>query len=289
MLLRYLKQLQDQGHSHLFVTDEARVVLRKLYKGEISLAPGGKTATAAIAKGPAQVIPRPSAQESKPNRNKSVGKPSINGKTAEEQLESLKLQADHWPAIKELGSLRPTMVFSEGNPEADLMLIGDAPSHYDERARSPFQGETGEKLNAILKAMGLSRDAVYLSNLCKFRPALPGQTTNNRKPRPEEMAACMPFIKAEIGIVKPKLILALGAGASQHLLGSDATFDQLRGRWHEVEGIPLRVSHHPSYLLLSDKDALLEKRKIWEEMLVVMEKLALPISEKQKNYFLPKK
>lgn len=296
MLLSYLKQLQAHGQTHLAVTAEARDVLRKLYKGEISLsgdtaAPPAEDSPAVAASGETK-IPRPTGGESSARAERAkqaVGKPSINGKTAEEQIASLKTQAQNWPAIKALGSLRPTLVFSSGNLEADLMFIDDAPSYHDERARLPFQGPSGEKLDLILKAMGLTREQVYLSNLCKFRPTLPGQTTNNRRPRPEETAVCRPFLIAEISIVKPKVIVALGASSAKHLLESEAAFDSLRGQWHEVSATAVRVTHHPSFLLLSDKDALVEKRKIWEEMLVVMEKLALPISEKQKGYFLPKK
>ena len=94
---------------------------------------------------------------------------------------------------------------------------------------------------------------------------------------------------AEIKIVQPKVIVALGASAAQNLLASEEPFDNLRGQWHEIARTPVRVSHHPSFLLLSNQDALAEKRKIWEEMLVVMEKLALPITDKQRSYFLPKK
>jgi len=300
MLLSYLKQLQASGQTHLPVTQEAREVLRQLYKGELSLAPGqapapqkkgSVEAVEEAAQTPRATIPRPAASPTSPSstRQPLSGTPSINGQTKEEQLTSLQTQAKNWPAIKTLGSLRPTMVFSSGNPEADVMLIGDAPGHHEERARAPFQGPTGGKLDAILKAMGLSREAVYLSNLCKFRPALPGQTTNNRRPRPEEMEACLPFVMAEIKIVQPKVIVALGASAAQNLLASEEPFDNLRGQWHEIAGTPVRVSHHPSFLLLSNQDALAEKRKIWEEMLVVMEKLALPITDKQRSYFLPKK
>jgi len=294
MLLSYLKQLQASGQTHLPVTQEAREVLRQLYKGTLSLSPDSpapqkQKEPQQEQAAPATTIPGPTAQQTSKPSAELVGSPSINGSTPEEQLTSLQTQAQNWPAIKTLGSLRPTMVFSSGNPEADVMLIGDAPGHHEERARAPFQGPTGEKLDAILKAMGLSREAVYLCNLCKFRPALPGQTTNNRKPRPEEMAACLPFVMAEINIVKPKVIVALGASAAQNLLSSEEPFDNLRGEWHEIAGTPVRVSHHPSFLLLSNQDALAEKRKIWEEMLVVMEKLALPISAKQQSYFLPKK
>ena len=89
--------------------------------------------------------------------------------------------------------------------------------------------------------------------------------------------------------MRPKVIIALGAAAAHGLLESEESFDNLRSKWHQVDNIPVRVSHHPSFLLLADKDALAEKRKIWEDMLVVMERLNLTISEKQKGFFLPKK
>ena len=136
--------------------------------------------------------------------------------------------------------------------------------------------------------MGLKREEVYLTNLCKFRPALPGQTTNNRPPRAQEIAYSLPFFEAELEIVRPTMIVALGATAAQGLLGFENTkpdLTALRGSWHDFQGYPLRISHHPSFLLLDDKDAGQEKRKIWEDMLVTMEKLSLPISDKQRGYF----
>ncbi|MEM9081738.1 MAG: uracil-DNA glycosylase, partial [Verrucomicrobiota bacterium] len=193
-----------------------------------------------------------------------------------------------WPPARDLGSLREKMVFATGNPHAHLMLVGEGPGYQEERQGEPFVGPAGEKLNAILKAMGLSRNDVYITNVCKFRPALPGQTTNNRKPRPEEIAACLPFLLTEIELIQPQVIVALGAAAAQGLLDSTEPVGKLRGSWHELSNIPIRVTYHPSYLLHSDQNALGEKRKVWEDMLVVMEKLGLPISEKQKSYFLPK-
>ena len=176
------------------------------------------------------------------------------------------------------------MVFSAGNPEADFMLVGEAPGFQEEQKLEPFVGPAGEKLNQILKAMGLAREKVYISNVCKFRPATRNQTTNNRKPSPEEMATSLPFVKAEIDIVKPSVIVALGGSAAQGLLGSDKPVGQLRESWHQFQGIPLRVTYHPSYLL-SQEDGLGEKRKVWEDMLAIMEKLGLPVSEKQRSYF----
>jgi DNA polymerase len=179
------------------------------------------------------------------------------------------------------------MVFATGNPEARLMLIGEAPGYQEEKEREPFVGPAGQKLNEILKAMGLSREEVYISNIVKFRPAMPKQTTNNRKPTPEEMATCLPFVRAEIGIIQPECIIALGGSAAEGLLGLAGTVASMRGPWHDFEGTPVCVTYHPSYLLQSG-GANPVKRQVWEDMLRVMEKLGLPISDRQRGYFLPK-
>jgi len=179
------------------------------------------------------------------------------------------------------------MVFSTGNPEADLMLIGEAPGYHEEKKQEPFVGPAGEKLNQIVKAMGLSRDEIYISNVCKFRPATKNQTMGSRKPSPDEMAANLPFLRAEIDVVKPKVIIALGGTAIEGLLEQSKPVSQLRNAWHQFQGIPLRVTYHPSYLL-RQSEGTNEKRMVWEDMLAAMEKLGLPVSEKQRRYFLPK-
>ena len=296
MLLPYLRQQLAKGQTHLAVTPAAREVLRKIYKGEIAFgekaaakaATQTKTATApAHPKEQKHMIPRPTALSDR-KAPLNIPTPCPQGDTAEEQLASLRNLIENCSFTRDLGSFRKTLVFSIGSPEADLMLIGDTPGYHEEQKREPFAGPAGDKLTAILAAMGLAREQIYITNLCKFRPALPGQTRNNRPARPEEIQISRPYLRAEIEIVRPKVIIALGAAAAHGLLDSKDSFDDLRNVWHEIDGIPVRVSHHPSFLLLADKDALTEKRKIWEDMLVVMEKLNLPISEKQRAFFLPK-
>lgn len=294
MLLPYLRQLLAKGETHLVVSPEAREILRRLYKGELSLDGPPKKGSGAKADptdGPRRpLIPRQGRRESAPSASSigPVAKPVPQGRNAEEQIASLRDLAEHWPAFRDLGSFRKTLVFSCGPLDADLMFVGDTPGHHEEQRREPFAGPAGEKLDAILKAMGLDREQVYLTNVCKFRPALPGQTTNNRPTRPEEFAHSRPFVLAEIAIVKPKVIVALGATAAHALLENQRSLEDLRSRWHEVAGVPTRVTHHPSFLLLADQDALLEKRKLWEDLLVVMERLALPISKRQRGYFSTK-
>lgn len=178
------------------------------------------------------------------------------------------------------------MVFAIGDPDADIMLVGEAPGYNEEKEGEPFVGPAGQKLNDILKAMSVKREDVYISNLVKFRPAMPKQTTNNRRPSPEEMAACLPLVMAEISVVQPKIIITLGGTAAEGLLGLEGTVGSMRGKWHELSGIPTRVTYHPSYLLQSGSNEV--KRSLWEDMLAAMEKLGMPVSEKQKAYFLPK-
>jgi uracil-DNA glycosylase len=281
VLLDFLAAEQARGVSHIYLDDDAREGLRGL----------ANQAKAASSPAPvAEITPRRVeilVSEPVVAAPKAITSLAVVGSTRTEQLESLRQQAENWAPVRALGTLRETMVFSTGNPEARVMLIGEAPGYQEERERQPFVGPAGQKLNDILKAMGLSRDEVYISNLVKFRPSMPSQTTNNRKPTPEEMASCLPFVKAEIEIVQPECIIALGGTAAEGLLGLSGTVTSMRGNWHDFEGRPVRVSYHPSYLLQSGGSSQV-KRQLWEDMLMVMERLGLPISEKQRGFFLTK-
>lgn len=271
-LLDYLHQLKNQGVSHVPVDDAARAVLRELYtRGSARKSPSR---------------PTPSAAQPTPPANQAPVSHEIRatGNTPAEQISSLAHLAENWAPARALGTLRDIMVFSCGNPQADLMLVGEAPGYHEEQKKEPFVGPAGGKLDQILKAMGLARNQVYISNVCKFRPATKNQTTNNRKPSAEELACSLPFIQAEIDVVKPKVIIALGGSAAEGLLKQTAPVGKLREAWHQFQGIPLRVTYHPSYLLRQE-DELGEKRKVWEDMIAAMEKLGLPISDKQRGYF----
>jgi DNA polymerase len=205
------------------------------------------------------------------------------GRTKEEKLRWLAegLRAD--PTIRALDSLRETLVFAAGSPDARLMFIGEAPGAEEERQGQPFVGPAGQLLTKMIQAMGLKREETYISNLVKYRPALPNQGESNRKPTPSEMAACLPVIRAEVEVVRPEVIVALGGTAAQGLLGVEEPVTRLRNRFHSFEGIPLMVTFHPSYLLRNA--ALSERRKVWEDLLLVMERLQLPISPKQRAFF----
>ena len=265
--------------THVHLDDGAREALREVFNSAKAknAAPTGEKAAPL----PAEI------NLDEPQIPVAAATPTLEGTSPAEQLASLQRQAADWTAIKALGSLRETMVFASGNPEARLMLVGEAPGYHEEREGNPFAGDAGQKLDLILKAMGFSREEVYLSYIVKFRPATLRQATNNRKPTPEEMAACLPFIRAEIGIVKPACIVALGETAAAGLLGLDAAVVAMRESWYDFAATPVRVTYHPSTLLQTHA-ASTTKRQLWEDMLAVMEKLDLPISEKQRGFFLPK-
>ncbi|MDB6072681.1 MAG: phage polymerase-related protein [Verrucomicrobiaceae bacterium] len=237
---------------------------------------------------PAPVAP-PEAQPAAPAGGWTVI--DVPGATLTEKLAQLAAIAEADPAPRALGSLRETMVFAVGSPEARLMFVGEAPGAEEERQREPFVGPAGQLLTKIIEnAMGLQRPTMYISNICKFRPSMgEGQGNRNRQPTPEEMEACVRYIQTEIRLIRPTVIVALGATAATGL-GLQGAVGRLRSRFHEVDGIPTMVTYHPSYILRQEQEGggMIARRQVWEDMLMVMEKLGMPISEKQRAFFKPK-
>jgi len=183
-----------------------------------------------------------------------------------------------------LAASRTTVVFGVGNIDAPLMFVGEAPGADEDEQGEPFVGRAGQLLTKIILATGLSRADVYIANILKCRPDTPGQSAGNRPPTPEERATCIPYLQEQIDLIKPKAIVALGATAVDGLLGKTLGITKLRGNWQTYRGIPLMPTYHPAYLLRNQ--AMSEKRKVWEDILKVMEKLEMPISTKQRNFFL---
>ena len=183
-----------------------------------------------------------------------------------------------------LASSRKNVVFGVGSIDAQLMFVGEAPGADEDEQGEPFVGKAGQLLTKIIQATGLSRADVYIANILKCRPDTPGQSAGNRKPTPDEMATCIPYLHEQIDLIQPKVIVALGATAVEGLLGKSLGITKLRGTWKTYRGTPLMPTYHPAYLLRNQ--AMSEKRRVWEDMLAVMEKLGMPISEKQRNYFL---
>ena len=182
-----------------------------------------------------------------------------------------------------LVAARKQVVFGVGALDAPLMFVGEAPGADEDDQGEPFVGAAGKLLTRIIQTMGLSRETVYIANILKCRPDTPGQSSGNRKPTPEEMQTCIPFLHEQIDLIRPQVLVGLGGTALEGLLGKGG-ITRLRGQWHSYRGIPLMPTYHPAFLLRNQ--ALSEKRRVWEDMLLVMEKLGLQISEKQRNFFL---
>lgn len=205
-------------------------------------------------------------------------------------------KADSFAALREmvlactqcpnLVSSRKNVVFGVGNEAADIMFVGEAPGADEDAAGEPFVGKAGQLLTKIIETMDLARDQVYIANILKCRPDTPGKRYGNRPPTSDEMATCSPWLHRQIEFIQPKIIVALGKTAVEGLLEQQVAITRFRGTWQTYRGIPLMPTFHPAYLLRNQ--ALTEKRKIWEDMLAVLEKAALPISEKQRGFFLPR-
>jgi uracil-DNA glycosylase len=176
-------------------------------------------------------------------------------------------ETDSWSQLEEevaactrcpLYQTRSNAVFGVGNRQADWMVIGEAPGAEEDRRGEPFVGAAGQLLNAMLKAIGLERESVYIANILKSRP--PG----NRDPKPDEVAACMPFLQRQIALLQPRLLLIVGRIAAQNLLATSVPLGRLRGTVHQFGNLktPLIVTYHPAYLLRSPG----EKRKAWEDL-----------------------
>lgn len=182
-----------------------------------------------------------------------------------------------------LASSRKNVVFGVGNINAELMFVGEAPGADEDIQGEPFVGKAGQLLTKIIETMGLRRDSVYIANILKCRPDTPGQASGNRKPTPEEMHTCIPFLHEQIDLIRPKVLVALGGTAVEGLLGKTVGIMKLRGNWQTYRGTPLMPTYHPAFVLRNQ--ALTEKRKVWEDMMMVMERLGMPISDKQRKFF----
>lgn len=184
------------------------------------------------------------------------------------------------------------VVFGVGNIDADIFFCGEAPGGEEEIQGEPFVGPAGQLLTKMIIGMGLRREDVYIGNILNWRPQMEGRSSGksitqvgNRPPSEAEMSFGLPYLRAQIEVVQPKVVVALGSTAAQGLLGfgSFKSLGSIRGKWQTFNGTPLMVTYHPSYLLRYGTPQA--KRQVWEDLLQVMEKVGLPISEKQRGYF----
>ncbi|MGH9514996.1 MAG: uracil-DNA glycosylase [Terriglobales bacterium] len=165
---------------------------------------------------------------------------------------------------------RKQIVFGVGNPRADLMFIGEAPGADEDEKGEPFVGRAGQLLTNMIKAMGLSREEVYIANIIKCRPP------SNRTPERDECETCSPFLMRQIQTVAPKAIVALGAVAAKTLLAINAPMSELRGRWYDFRGTKLAVTYHPAFLLRDPR----QKKETWKDLQMVMKELGFELPSK---------
>ena len=282
--IRHLEGLKARGVRYVEVAPETLRALSQAPQRAPASRPAPSAPVAPVA--PRPLIPRPApvpAPTPVPAPLPPAAPAGVSGDKAT-AFAALRTRALACVLCPHLVASRSNVVFGVGDINARLMFVGEAPGADEDQQGEPFVGRAGQLLTKIIQAAGLSRETVYIANILKCRPDTPGETSGNRKPTPAEMATCIPFLQEQIDLIKPEVLIALGGTAVEGLLGKTLGITKLRGIWQTYRGIPLMPTYHPSYLLRNQ--AVSEKRKVWEDMLQAMEKLGLPISEKQRNFFL---
>ncbi len=297
--IQHLQELKAHGVRFVPVAPETLAALsqpRKVMPAQSPSAPPAPPPRAEMKPParPAPAAPKPADQRPAVEQMLSLALPGEAAITPSAAVLSPEAKAAAFTELRErvlacmkcphLAASRKNVVFGVGSLDAELMFIGEAPGADEDDQGEPFVGRAGQLLTKIIQAMGLTRDTVYIGNILKCRPDTPGQTAGNRKPTAEEMNTCIPYLHEQIDLIRPKVIVALGATAVEGLLGKTIGITRLRGTWKTYRGIPLMPTYHPAYLLRNQAPS--EKRRLWEDMLQVIEKVGLPISAKQRSYFL---
>lgn len=304
-----LRRLKSAGVKTVSVSDASVAALRRVLAAR---GPASAPAVAVISGEPAAPRPATAASAVSPALQNYVAKTPVLTRPAAPAAAASNLpappevnlpagdKATRWAALlaQVTGdatcrvNVRPgkKVVLGVGSLDARIMFVGEAPGAEEEIQGEPFVGPAGQLLTKMIQAMGLTRSEVYIGNIMNWRPQMPtigGQEQiGNRPPTEEEMRYCLPYLRAQIDVVAPELLVALGSTAAQGLLGfgSFKALGEIRGGWREFAGRPLLVTYHPSYILRNQSNR--SKRMIWEDLLKVMERAALPVSEKQRGYFL---
>jgi uracil-DNA glycosylase len=278
----------DETDIDALVQDVRRHLAWQLSEGWTSVMQDAKTQPAAVAQTPRR--PEPSAPSAPPGEGRAFAQPATprapptTSRVSEEISRTAAPGASAQPTApiealgrktldeirQDLGDCRrcnlcegrKQIVFGSGNPHAELVFVGEGPGADEDIQGVPFVGQAGQLLTKMIEAMGFSRDDVYICNVVKCRP--PG----NRNPEPDEIAACEPFLKAQLKAIQPKVIVALGKFAAQTLLRDSTPITRMRGNWREYEGIPLMPTFHPAYLLRSPG----EKKHAWADLQAVMKR-----------------
>jgi DNA polymerase len=278
----HLEDLKSQGTKFVPVNPQNLSMLTTPMRSGAKQTPISKpeTASAPIAMAPTPTLTPQKVVGPAPEAAPVVITPT-GDKTAD--LGALRERAMICVKCPNLASSRKNVVWGVGDINSPLMFVGEAPGADEDEQGEPFVGRAGQLLSKIIEAMGFSRETVYIANILKCRPDTPGQSAGNRPPTPEEIQRCLPYLNAQIDLIQPKAIVALGATAVAGLFGKAAPISKIRGSFMTFRNIPVMPTFHPSYLLRPNGFAA--KPLVWQDMLLVLEKLGRPISEKQRGFF----
>ncbi len=297
-----LRRLKGAGVGTVSVSEETLAAVRRVVRARAGGAPRAETAPITPQAPAAAPAARPSPAAPVPA---TVALPRVAAPSLPEapvvrlpdgdkrvRWDALLAQVTGDPVCR--ANVRPgkKVVLGVGTLDAAIMFVGEAPGAEEEIQGEPFVGPAGQLLTKMIQAMGVARGDVYIGNIMNWRPQMPTvegrDQVGNRPPTEDEMRYCLPYLRAQIEVVKPRLLVALGSTAAQGLLGfrSFKALGDVRGRWHDFGGRPLMVTYHPSYILREPTNR--KKRLIWDDLLQVMERAGLPISERQRGFFLEK-
>jgi DNA polymerase len=288
-----LRRLKAEGRRSISYSDEHLGALREAVESFVAAPPAAAPDEPGAAPVPTQPVPASGARVAR-------ARSSFAPVPAEPPVFTLPAgdKATRWNALRELvlnhpvcrAHVRPgkQVVLGVGELDAKIFFCGEAPGAEEEVQGEPFVGPAGQLLTRMILGMGLKREEVYIGNIMNWRPEIEstgGEQYGNRPPSPEELNFCLPFLRAQLDIVQPQVIVALGATAAGGLLGAGSfrTLGEIRGRWHTFSSVPLMVTYHPSYILRNPTNR--SKRMIWEDLLQVMERVGLPVSEKQRGFY----
>lgn len=192
-------------------------------------------------------------------------------------LAELRSQVSHCSKCR-LAGTRSHTVFGEGAAEAEIMFIGEGPGRREDMTGRPFVGRAGELLTRIIeRGMGMRRDEVYIANLVKCRPTVDLKMERDRPPDRDELESCVPYLRKQIEIINPRVIIALGGPAAKFLLSTDQGITRIRGNWGDFEGVPVMPTYHPSYLLRNGGESSPLRRQVWDDIKKVLARTGRPV------------
>lgn len=282
ILLEELKRRKAAGIRRVSVSDEALASLKALAGAPAAFAPspparpGPGTAPAAVT----PVAAKPAAASAPPIADAPIF--TLPAGTKAERMQALRQLVDACAETKKHLTAPHRPLLGHGSLDAKVVFVGEAPSLEEMEAGKAFAGAAGELLQKILAAAAIGPADCYFAPVMVWRPEPPTRY-GKRPPTARELAFNLPYLRAQVDVVAPRIVVALGAQAFEALHGRTPTITQARGRWFDLSGVPLMPTYHPNYLLHNPSASA--KRAVWEDFLLVMERLGLPISEKQRGYF----